>query len=128
MPHNAFLITGANAGLGKDVARQLALRSDVDSIYLACRDQAKAEAAQADLQRITGRSVFEVLIMDTADVARSARHSTHLSSRCGRSCSTPAAPAAPRPWLAPPKGRQRSLRPTCSVTRFCWKAYSMRGC
>ena len=25
MPHNAFLITGANAGLGKDVARQWAL-------------------------------------------------------------------------------------------------------
>ncbi len=69
MSDNAFLITGANAGLGKDVARQLALRADVDSIYLACRDQAKAQAAQADLQRITGRSVFEVLIMDTADLA-----------------------------------------------------------
>lgn len=69
MPHNAFLITGANAGLGKDVARQLALRADVDLIHLACRDQAKAEAAQADLQRITGRPVFEVLIMDTADLA-----------------------------------------------------------
>jgi NAD(P)-dependent dehydrogenase (short-subunit alcohol dehydrogenase family) len=69
LPHNAFLITGANAGLGKDVARQLALCADVDSIHLACRDQAKAEAAQADLQRITGRPVFEVLIMDTADLA-----------------------------------------------------------
>ena len=68
MSNNAFLITGANAGLGKDVARQLALRADVDSIYLACRDQVKAEAAQADLQRITGRSVFEILIIDTADV------------------------------------------------------------
>jgi NAD(P)-dependent dehydrogenase (short-subunit alcohol dehydrogenase family) len=69
VPHNAFLITGANAGLGKDVARQLALRADVDSVYLACRDEAKAAAARADLQRITGRSVFEVLIMDTADLA-----------------------------------------------------------
>lgn len=68
MPHNAFLITGANAGLGKDVARQLALRSDVDAVHLACRDQAKAELAQADLQRITGRPVFKVLIMDTADL------------------------------------------------------------
>ena len=68
MPSNAFLITGANTGLGKDVARQLALRADVDCIYLACRDAAKAEAAQADLQRITGRPVFEILIMDTADL------------------------------------------------------------
>ena len=68
MPGNTFLITGANGGLGKDVARQLALRADVDSIYLACRDQAKAEAARSDLQRITGRPVFEILIMDTADL------------------------------------------------------------
>lgn len=68
MPDNTFLITGANAGLGKDVARQLALRGDVDSIYLVCRDEAKAEVARSDLQRITGRSVFEILIMDTADL------------------------------------------------------------
>lgn len=69
MPNNAFLITGANAGLGKDVARQLAARDDVDTIYLACRNEAKARAARADLQRITGKSIFEVLIMDTADLA-----------------------------------------------------------
>jgi NAD(P)-dependent dehydrogenase (short-subunit alcohol dehydrogenase family) len=68
LPDNVFLITGANAGLGKDVARQLALRADVDSVYLACRDEAKARAARADLRRITGRSVFEILIMDTADL------------------------------------------------------------
>lgn len=64
---NAFLITGANAGIGKDVARQLALRPEVDSIYLACRDTSKAESARADLQRATGREVFKIVIMDTAD-------------------------------------------------------------
>jgi NAD(P)-dependent dehydrogenase (short-subunit alcohol dehydrogenase family) len=69
VPNNGFLITGANTGLGKDVARQLAMRDDVDIIYLACRDEAKAHAARADLQRITNRSVFEILIMDTADIA-----------------------------------------------------------
>ena len=69
MPDNAFLITGANAGLGKDVARQLALRDDVDLIYLACRNEAKAHAAQADLQRVSGRSIFEIVTMDTADLA-----------------------------------------------------------
>lgn len=69
MSGDTFLITGANAGLGKDTARQLALREDVGTIILACRDQAKARAAQADLQRSTGRSVFEVLMMDTADLA-----------------------------------------------------------
>ena len=68
MSDNAFLITGANAGLGKDVARQLALREDVDTIYLACRNQTKAHAAREDLHRITGRSIFETLILDTTDL------------------------------------------------------------
>ena len=31
----AVLITGANVGLGKEVARQLALTGDFDKIYLA---------------------------------------------------------------------------------------------
>jgi NAD(P)-dependent dehydrogenase (short-subunit alcohol dehydrogenase family) len=36
------LITGANTGLGKDLARQLAMRGDFSKIYLACRDPEKA--------------------------------------------------------------------------------------
>ena len=69
MSDNAFLITGANAGIGKDAARQLALRDGVGTIFLACRDETKAQAAQADLARITNKSVFEVLILDTSDLA-----------------------------------------------------------
>lgn len=68
MSGDAFLITGANAGLGKDAARQLALRDDVGTIILACRDEAKARAAQADLQRATGKSGFVVLRLDTSDL------------------------------------------------------------
>jgi NAD(P)-dependent dehydrogenase (short-subunit alcohol dehydrogenase family) len=69
MSDTAFLITGANAGLGKDAARQLALRDLAGTIFLACRDEAKARAAQADLARITNKSVFEVVIVDTSDLA-----------------------------------------------------------
>lgn len=69
MTSNGVLITGANAGLGKDVARQLAMRSEYDTIYLACRSKVKALAAQADLEHSTGKSIFKVLILDTADVA-----------------------------------------------------------
>lgn len=68
MSDDAFLITGANTGLGKDVARQLALRDGVGTIYLACRDEARARAARADLQRITNKSVFEILTVDTSDL------------------------------------------------------------
>jgi len=63
------LITGANAGLGKEVARQLALRPETARIYLACRNRDRAIAAKADLEAATGRRIFDVVIMDVADVA-----------------------------------------------------------
>jgi NAD(P)-dependent dehydrogenase (short-subunit alcohol dehydrogenase family) len=44
----AVLITGFNTGLGKDVARQLAINDKFDTIYLACRTETRARAAQAD--------------------------------------------------------------------------------
>ena len=62
MSEDAFLIIGANAGLGKDAAHQLALREGVGTIFLACRDPAKAYAARADLARTTNKAIFEVLI------------------------------------------------------------------
>jgi 2-hydroxychromene-2-carboxylate isomerase len=65
----AILITGANTGLGKEVARQLALRPDFERIYLGCRNRGKAEVASQDLQRATGRSIFEVVIIDLSDLA-----------------------------------------------------------
>ena len=43
------LITGANGGIGCEVARQLALTGQYRKIYLACRDRAKASTALAKL-------------------------------------------------------------------------------
>ena len=62
------LITGANSGIGKDVARQLALRSDVGRIYLACRNPARAQAAKAELETATGKPVFDIVILDVTDL------------------------------------------------------------
>jgi len=64
----AVLITGANAGLGKDVARQLALTDDVSRIFLACRNPDSGRSAVAELERLTGRSIFTVVQMDLADL------------------------------------------------------------
>jgi NAD(P)-dependent dehydrogenase (short-subunit alcohol dehydrogenase family) len=64
----AVLITGANVGIGKDVARQLALRPEFTRIYLACRNQDRATAAKADLEAKTGRQIFDIILMDVADV------------------------------------------------------------
>lgn len=65
--NKTIMITGANAGIGKETTRQLALIKDTEKIYLACRNRAKAEAARTELKQITGRSIFEIIIMDVSD-------------------------------------------------------------
>ena len=62
------LITGANSGIGIELARQLAGTERYSKIYLACRNQAKAEAAKAELQAATGRRIFEILRVDVSDL------------------------------------------------------------
>jgi NAD(P)-dependent dehydrogenase (short-subunit alcohol dehydrogenase family) len=62
------LITGANAGIGKDVARQLALRPEIGRIYLACRNRDRGTTAKSELEAGTGRSIFQVVVMDVADL------------------------------------------------------------
>lgn len=62
----SILITGANSGLGKDAARQLALLGDTEKIYLGCRNEAKAQAAKTELEQITGKSIFEIIIVDVS--------------------------------------------------------------
>lgn len=63
-----ILITGANAGLGKDSARQLALLDSTEKIYLGCRNPQKAEAAKSELEETTGRKIFEILMIDISDL------------------------------------------------------------
>lgn len=64
--NKTILITGANSGIGKDSARQLALLKTTEKIYLACRNKEKAEAAKEDLEASTGRKIFEIVLMDVS--------------------------------------------------------------
>lgn len=64
----SVLITGANAGLGKETAKQLAMRAGVEKIYLGCRNMDKAQAAKAELEQQTGRRIFEILQIDVSDL------------------------------------------------------------
>jgi len=65
--NESILITGANIGLGKEVARQLALKQETKRVILFCRNQAKAEVAKKDLEEATGKKVFEIIIGDVTD-------------------------------------------------------------
>jgi len=65
--NESILITGANTGLGKEAARQIALKKETKKIILFCRNQVKAEAAKKDLEQKTGRKIFEIVIGDVSD-------------------------------------------------------------
>lgn len=65
--NESILITGANNGLGKEAARQLALKKETKKIILFCRNQARAEVAKRDLEQQTGKEVFEIIIGDVSD-------------------------------------------------------------
>jgi NAD(P)-dependent dehydrogenase (short-subunit alcohol dehydrogenase family) len=63
----SILITGANAGLGKETARQFALKQETKRVILFCRNRARAAAAKRELEEKTGKKVFEIVIGDVAD-------------------------------------------------------------
>lgn len=68
MAHSTILITGANSGLGFESARQFALREGVSKIILACRNKARAQEAVQKLEHLTGKNIFEILIIDVSDL------------------------------------------------------------
>ena len=63
---NAVLITGANSGIGRESARQLAVHGNYSAIYLACRNRVKAQRARSELQALTGYTRFITVDFDAA--------------------------------------------------------------
>jgi len=73
------IVTGANAGLGLEVAHGLAARGA--EVVLACRNTAKAEAAAAALRDRTPGAAVEVGALDLADLDSVAAFAATQSGR-----------------------------------------------
>ncbi|MFT5687057.1 MAG: NAD(P)-dependent dehydrogenase (short-subunit alcohol dehydrogenase family) [Myxococcota bacterium] len=69
--HKTVLVTGSNAGLGLEAARQLASKPEWDRIVLSARSEAKAQGARDTIMAATNRpaSDFEYLILDLIEPA-----------------------------------------------------------
>ncbi|XP_021057355.1 retinol dehydrogenase 11 isoform X2 [Mus pahari] len=65
LPGKVVIITGANTGIGKETAKDLAQRGA--RVYLACRDVEKGEVAAHEIQAVTGNSQVFVRKLDLAD-------------------------------------------------------------
>lgn len=77
MDGRTCLVTGANRGIGYEVARALARRGA--TVVLLCRDAAKAEVARQAITQETGNPKVEVLVCDLSlqsDVRRAAAEFT----------------------------------------------------
>ena len=74
-----FIVTGANTGIGKVTALELARKGA--HVILACRSVAKTEAVVAEIQRTTGNRNVEVVELDLGDLASVRRCADQLLAR-----------------------------------------------
>jgi NAD(P)-dependent dehydrogenase (short-subunit alcohol dehydrogenase family) len=62
-----FLVTGANTGIGRASTEALAARGA--TVYMACRNQARARPARDAIATATGNDGLHLLTLDLADLA-----------------------------------------------------------
>ncbi len=74
------LVTGANSGVGFEAAAQLA-EAGWGTVILACRSEAKGEAARKQLIERVGKDVFVTLVIDTAEVTSAHAAAEELMAR-----------------------------------------------
>jgi len=66
-----FLITGANQGIGKEIATYAAAKNA--TVYMLCRNKERAESAQKDIQELTKNDNVIVLLADVSEPSQMKR-------------------------------------------------------
>ncbi len=67
LANKTFIVTGANTGIGKITAKELARAGA--HVVLACRSESKTTAVIQEIQREVGNASLEYLHLDLADLA-----------------------------------------------------------
>lgn len=67
LANKTFIITGANTGIGKITAKELARLGA--TVILACRSKAKTDPVIEDIKRVTGNDRVEYVHLDLGDLA-----------------------------------------------------------
>lgn len=67
LANKTFIVTGANTGIGKVTAKELARRGA--HVVLACRSKDKTAAVIEEIQRDTGNTTAEYVHLDLGDLA-----------------------------------------------------------
>jgi NAD(P)-dependent dehydrogenase (short-subunit alcohol dehydrogenase family) len=73
------IVTGASAGIGKEIARGLALARA--RVILACRNREKGEAAREDIASDSCNDAIELLLVDTSSRASIASFADEFQSK-----------------------------------------------
>src|SRR5689334_13989766 len=67
MKGKTCLVTGANSGIGKVTATELARRGA--HVVMVCRDRARGEAALAEIKQASGNERVELMLCDLSSQA-----------------------------------------------------------
>lgn len=82
MKDKICLITGANSGIGKVTARELAKQGA--HVVMLCRNQEKAERAKEDILRVCGHDRVDIVLADLASVQQIRDAAQHINEHYPR--------------------------------------------
>jgi NAD(P)-dependent dehydrogenase (short-subunit alcohol dehydrogenase family) len=82
MTGKVCVVTGANAGIGMETARGLALMGA--TVVMVCRDRQRGEAAQREIRQSTGNDAVELMVCDVASQASIRQFATDFKQRHDR--------------------------------------------